>query len=112
MPSQLKCPECNGNLEDSEKDIEILGTIIGQFKCEVCKVCGSTFLDDAAMKKVEEKTKEMGMFGMERITKVSASGNSLIIRINKALADFLQLNEESSVRVYPIDKRRFIVEKT
>lgn len=111
MTNQVKCPECNGELEETEKDIDVLGTIIGQFKCEVCKVCGSTFLDEETMKLMEEKTKEMGLFGMEKTTKVSTSGNSLIIRINKNLADFLQLNDNSNVRVYPIDKRRFIVEK-
>ena len=64
------------------------------------------------MKLMEEKMKEIGLFGMEKTTNVSLSGNSLIIRINKRLADFLQLQENTSVRVYPIDKRRFIVEKT
>jgi len=109
--NKTKCPECNGELEEAEKDVDVLGRIIGQFKCEICKVCGSTFLDEEAMKSVEERTKELGLFGMEKTTNVSLSGNSLIIRINKKLADFLQLQENTSVRVYPIDKRRFIVEK-
>ncbi|MEX2680632.1 MAG: hypothetical protein Q6373_003480 [Candidatus Sigynarchaeota archaeon] len=112
MLNMLKCPECSGDLEKTDKDVEVLGKIIGQFTCEVCKVCGSTFLDEEIMKKVEEKTKEVGLFGLEKTTKVSISGNSLIIRINKALADFLQLTANSSVRIYPIDKRRFVVEKT
>jgi YgiT-type zinc finger domain-containing protein len=55
MSNQVSCPECNGDLEIAEKDVEILGTIIGQFKCEVCKVCGSTYLDEEAMKKVERR---------------------------------------------------------
>nr|MDO8116838.1 YgiT-type zinc finger protein [Candidatus Sigynarchaeota archaeon] len=111
MEQAIKCPECNGDLEQSEHDVEIFGRIIGNFKCEICKVCGSTFLDDDVMQQVEEKTKEMKIFGLEKMSKVGSSGNSLIIRINKVLAEYLQLNENSNVRVYPIDKRRFIVEK-
>ena len=52
MSSLLKCPECNGDREDSEKDVEVLGNNVGRFKCGVCKVCGLAFLDDEAMKQV------------------------------------------------------------
>ncbi len=111
MINLVKCPECGGELEEAEKDVDMLGRVIGQFKCEICKVCGSTFMDDETMKNVEEKTKELGIFGMEKTTSISMSGNSLIIRINKKLAEFLQLTENTTVRVYPIDKKRFVVEK-
>jgi len=53
MSNVLKCPECNDDQEEADKDVDVFGKIVGRFTCEVCKVCGSTFLDEEAIKKVE-----------------------------------------------------------
>ena len=50
----------------AEQDVEMSGVIIGQFGCEVCTACGATFIDEEAMKLVEEKMKELHLFGTKR----------------------------------------------
>ena len=66
ITGQEKCPECNGELEEIDRDIDVLGTIIGQFKSEFCKECSSSYLDEETMKLIEEKTMKLGLFGVEK----------------------------------------------
>lgn len=48
---------------------------------------------------------------MERATKVGVSGNSIVVRIQKELADFIGLQKGTLVKVYPLDNRKIIIEK-
>lgn len=46
------CPECDGRIEIQKQDVDILGKVLGRFDVEVCKDCGSVFLDEEQMRKV------------------------------------------------------------
>lgn len=51
-----------------------------------------------------ESAKRKGVWGLSKKTKVGKSGNTLDIRLNKKIADFLKLRKGEEVLVEPIDK--------
>ena len=54
--------------------------------------------------------KKLGIFGLERNLQVAKSGNSLVIRIPKEIAQFLKLENKSPIKLIPIDKKRLQIE--
>lgn len=77
--------------------------------CEVCTSCGSEYLDQNVLEEIEEEVKGKKIFGLEKNVKVTKSGNSLVIRIPKDIAKFMNLGYMSSVRLFPIEKGRLEV---
>ncbi|MBI2044725.1 AbrB/MazE/SpoVT family DNA-binding domain-containing protein [Candidatus Pacearchaeota archaeon] len=104
-----KCALCNGKLKGKLVDYKIYGKSMGKFKALVCDFCGEKWFGEETARKIEEKEKELGLFGLSRETKISYSGNSLIIRIPKELARFMGLKKETSVILYPEDKNKLCV---
>ncbi|MDI6707862.1 MAG: AbrB/MazE/SpoVT family DNA-binding domain-containing protein, partial [Candidatus Thermoplasmatota archaeon] len=82
---------------------------LGKFEADVCNQCGEAFFTENAMNKIEKKAKEIGIRGLERKTKISRSGNSLIIRIPKAIAEFVGAKDGTSVTIRPGGKSKLIV---
>jgi len=104
-----KCVLCNGKLKNKIVDYKIYGKSIGKFKALVCDSCGEEWFDEETAKKIEEKEKKLNLFGLSRETKISYSGNSLIIRIPTKLAKFMELKKETNVIIYPEDKNKLCV---
>ncbi|MBI3623341.1 hypothetical protein HY212_04670 [Candidatus Pacearchaeota archaeon] len=104
-----KCALCDGKLRSKLADYKIYGKSIGKFNALVCNSCGERWFDEETARKIEEKEKELGLFGLSKETKISYSGNSLIIRIPKELAKFMGLKKETNVILYPEDKNKFTV---
>src|SRR4030043_317625 len=50
--------------------------------------------------KIEEAEKKAGLFGLSREGKIGYSGNSLIIRIPKEIAKFMNLKKEAPIVIY------------
>ncbi|MBU1252477.1 MAG: AbrB/MazE/SpoVT family DNA-binding domain-containing protein [Nanoarchaeota archaeon] len=99
-----KCVLCDGKLEKKNVNYNIYGKSIGKFPASVCDSCGEQWFDEDISKKIQEKERKLGLFGLSRETKISYSGNSLIIRIPKELAKFMNLKKETAVVIYPEDK--------
>ena len=104
-----KCALCNGKLNKKVVDYEIHGKSIGKFSALVCNSCGEQWFSEEISKKIQEKEKKLGLFGLSRETKISYSGNSLIIRIPKELAKFMNLKRETEVIIYPEDKNKLSI---
>lgn len=98
----MKCPVCNER--ELKKEIlreEQLGVYLGDYEGLRCSSCGESFFDSETTKKILDKAKEKGIFGIEAKTKVAKSGNSLAVRIPKKIANFLKLKEGKEVRIHP-----------
>ena len=105
----MKCPVCNmGDLEKKRVKEEQLGVYLGEYEGLECNCCKESFFDEETTKKILEKSKEKGIFGLEAKTKVSRSGNSLAIRIPKKIAEFLHLKEGKEVRISPRENKLII----
>lgn len=106
-----KCPVCGkGSLKKAQVEESMFGVSLGKFSGEVCDCCGESFLDDMAMRKIEARAKELGIWGLSKSLKVVKSGNSLSLRIPAKLAQFLELSEGKEVVLYPDGKKKIVVE--
>ena len=104
-----KCALCNGKLKKKIVDYKIYGKSIGKFPALVCNSCNEQWFDETISKKIEQAEKKAGLFGLSTETKISYSGNSLIVRIPKELAKFMNLKKETDVIIYPEDKNKICV---
>lgn len=104
-----KC-SCGGTLKKSQCSVEFYGIDFGIRDCEVCTSCGSEYLDQEVMQKLEEEVKKRKIFALERNVKVTKSGNSLVIRIPREIAEFLNIGYLSSLRMFPVEKGRLEIE--
>jgi len=104
-----KCVLCKGNLKKKVIDYKIYGRDIGKYPALVCESCNEQWFDEETSKEIEKKEQEFGVFGLSRETKVSYSGNSLIIRIPQELAKFMNIKKETKVVLYPEDKNKLCV---
>ena len=111
MEELLEYPcRCGGKLKKSECEVEFFGVSFGLKPCEVCTKCGSEYLDNIIMKEIEDDLKNRGIFGLERNVQVSKSGNSLVIRIPIEIVEFLGLQYETPVRIFPVDNKSLHIE--
>ena len=106
----MKCVMCDkGNLKGKVVDYKEFGISLGKYKGNVCSDCGEVFFDSETAKKIQAKSKELGLFGLSRKTKVAKVGNSLAIRIPKEIAEFLKLKKEEEVKIMPKSQKELII---
>ncbi|MEK6981479.1 MAG: AbrB/MazE/SpoVT family DNA-binding domain-containing protein [Candidatus Micrarchaeota archaeon] len=106
----MKCPNCYSNLKKGIVKEEYLGHSLGEYDGFTCSNCGETLLTEASVVKAQEKVKELGLFGLAQKTTIAKSGNSLIVRIKKNVADYLGLFEGEEVLVHPEGKKKIVIE--
>ncbi len=97
-------------MKKSHCEIEFFGIDFGLKECEICTSCGSEYLSEETMKKIEKEIKARKIFGLERNVKVSRSGNSLVIRIPKEIAEFMNLKKDALLRLFPVESKRLEIE--
>jgi hypothetical protein len=85
--NKIKC-RCGGDLIDSQRDVNFFGIDFGIRRCEICKECNAEYLDQKIMEEIENEIKKRGLFGLEKLVKVTKSGNSIVIRIPPEIAKF------------------------
>ena len=106
-----KCYTCEkGNLERKKVDFMLYGELIGKFDADVCSKCGEKFFDEKTSKKIDEATKAKGLWGLEVETSVGQSGDSLMVRINKQLAEFLHLHKGEKIKIWPESRKKLVIE--
>ena len=106
----MRCIMCDkGTLKEKTVDYKEFGVSLGKYKGKVCANCGEVFFDSALAKKIQMKSKELGLFGLAKRTKVAKVGNSLAIRIPKEIADFLKLKKEEEVKIMPKSQNELII---
>ncbi len=105
----MKCPVCDESMERKRVPYSIGGVKLGVFEADVCS-CGEVFFTEKSSDAIDRKAKEKGLWGFEKKGKVGYSGNSLIVRIPKKVADFMQLKKGEGILIRPEDKKRLIIE--
>ena len=106
----MKCIFCNGELKRGEVEHKELGISLGKFPASVCSKCGEVFFDESSVDRIQKKSKELGLFGLAKKTKVAKVGNSLAIRIPKEIAEFVNLKKEELVRIIPKNHKEISIE--
>ncbi len=106
----MKCPICNkGKLVRKKVKEYVFGELIGEFPADVCNHCGESFMDEAVVKQIEDIAKKKGLFGLEKKTKISKSGNSLAVRIPKKISEYLKLKKDTEVYIHP-ERNKLVIE--
>jgi len=106
-----KCPICEkGKLKRKTVPYSVYGIELGKFHAFVCDKCKEEWFDEKTSLKIEKLEKEKGLFGLSRESKISYSGNSLIVRIPKALAEFMDIKKEKPVVIHPEGKNKLSIE--
>lgn len=85
---EKKCILCEGNLKKDNVEYKVYGKSLGKFPALVCESCKEQWFDEKTAVKIEQEEKNAGLFGLSRESKISYSGNSLIIRIPKDIDNF------------------------
>ncbi len=106
----MNCPICGGKLERRKVTYEVYGIKLGNFLADVCIKCGEQWFDERAAKQIEDLEKKKGLFGLGKESKISYSGNSLIIRIPKKIAEFMKIKKETPVLVHPHGRNKIEIE--
>ena len=107
----VKCPVCSkGQLHRGKVREEMFGVDLGPYPAEVCDSCGESFVDQDAMKKIEARAKEAGLWGLAKKVSIAKSGNSLVVRIPAELARFLKLKGGEEALVRPEGREKIVVE--
>ncbi len=105
------CPVCGkGKLRRGEIKEEMFGVDLGTYSADVCSACGESFIDADAMRRVEARAKELGLWGLAKKVKIAKSGNSLVVRIPSELVKFLRLKGGEDALVRPEGHERIVVE--
>ncbi len=105
-----KCYLCEkGNLKKKKVPFGLYGIELGKFEAEVCSKCNEKFFDEKSSDLIDEAAKAKGLWGLEARTKVSKAGDSLIIRVNKKLADFYGLRQGGEVSLSPKNKKELLI---
>jgi len=95
---------CEGKTEEKFVEHKEFGVLVGRFKAEVCTKCSETYYDDKTAAAIQQKSKQLGLFGLAKKAKVAEIGNSIAIRIPKEIAKFLKLKKGQEVTLMPQDK--------
>ncbi|MBI2175895.1 AbrB/MazE/SpoVT family DNA-binding domain-containing protein [Candidatus Woesearchaeota archaeon] len=106
----MKCVFCSSATEEKVVEYAEMGVNLGRFKAKVCTKCGETFFDSETAGKIQAKSKELGLFGLAKKTKVAEVGNSMAIRVPKRLAEFIGLKKGQEVLITPEEKNKLSIE--
>lgn len=108
----MKCPVCGkANLRREKRRAEQDGFDLGVYMAETCPSCGEIFWNQKDVVKMEQRAKQIGIWGLEQRTKVATVGNSLAVRIPKRLADFLRLRQGVEVLIHPLGRDKLVIEE-
>ncbi len=105
----IRC-KCGGRLKRSLTEVEFFGIDFGMKEANVCTKCGSEYLSQEIMEEIEADVKRRRLFGLERRGRVAKSGNSLVIRIPREIAESLKIKRDLPIVIYPSERRRLVVE--
>lgn len=107
----MLCPICEkGKLKKTIVPYSVYGIELGKFPANVCSSCNEQWFDEAVARKIEMLEKKQGLFGLSVKSKISYSGNSLIVRIPQAIAKFLKLKREEQVMIHPEGSNKIAIE--
>lgn len=106
----MECPICEkGKLMRKKIEYSYQDWYFGKYDADVCNKCGEAFFTEKASDEIDKKAKALGIWGIEGKTKIARSGNSLIVRVPKHIAEFLQIREGDDAIIRPDGKKKLLV---
>ncbi len=96
-----KCEECLGKIVKKNIEFSMHGVKLGKFPAEVCTKCGEEVFDEKVSQEIDKIAKQKGLWGLSKKVKVVKIGNSLAVRIPKAISDFVGLKEGKEAIIKP-----------
>ena len=107
----MKCYICEkGDLTKVKQAYRLYGEYLGDFEAETCSKCGEIFYNEETSRKMTEVAKARGLWGLNAESKIGQSGTTLDIRLPKKIIEFMNIKKGETVKIYPEDKRRLVVE--
>lgn len=106
------CPNCKTRLVKKKIEYSLLGERIGIFLADICLKCNEQFFDPKVSLEIEKIAKSKGLWDLKFKTKVNKLGNSLAIRLNKKLIDFLKIEKGEEIIIYPETKHKIVIGRT
>jgi len=100
----MKCIACNGKTVTKTVPYKEFDIFLGNYKANVCKKCNEVYFDEATVDKIQQKSKELGLFGLSKKVKVAEIGNSIAIRVPKEIVNFMNLKKGKEVILQPKSK--------
>lgn len=101
----MKCVLCGGKTIAKTVEHSEFGISLGSFKAKVCEKCNEIYFDESIAEKIQQKSKDLGLFGLTKKVKVAEVGNSIAIRIPKAISEFLKIKKGQEVTLIPETKK-------
>lgn len=92
---------CGGKLVEVPIQVTYFGIDFGVRTGHACTRCGDEFLTEETWQEVEDKAKELKLFGLERKVRIRKSGNSLVITIPPEIASYLGVRKDALVSLLP-----------
>ena len=107
----MKCYICEkGELIRVKTPYKLYGEYLGDFDAEQCSNCKEVFYSEEISRKMTEAAKKKGLWGLNAESKIGQSGTTLDVRLPKRVIDFMKLKKGASVKIYPEDKKRLVIE--
>src|SRR5438445_13503239 len=107
------CPACRRPImKKTMRKSELYGFDLGRYPAKVCTSCGEVFWKETDVRKMEERAKKLGIWGLEHRTKVAVAGNSLMVRIPKSIAKFIGLKKGETVSMHPLGRDKLLIEES
>lgn len=107
----MMCMFCKGNVVRKRVKYELVGEVLGIFPVEVCVKCNERFYTKETSMLIEKVARKKGLWDLKSKTKVSRVGNSLAVRFNKKLVEFLGLNKGEEFSIFPESKDRIVISR-
>ncbi|MFH1544902.1 MAG: AbrB/MazE/SpoVT family DNA-binding domain-containing protein [archaeon] len=107
---EMNCPICNEKMKKTKEPYFFGDIKLGEFEAEKCTKCKEVFFTEHASDKIDAKAKELGLWGIGKEGTLGYSGNSIIVRVPKKIAQFLKFKEGKKVFIHPEGKKKLVVE--
>ena len=107
---EANCPICNGSLV-RRKVPYWFGTIkLGEFEADTCSKCGEVFYTEEASDQIDQMAKKAGVWGIGKRVVIGQSGNALMVRIPKEIAQMYNLHKKLTAFISPEGKNKICIE--
>lgn len=106
----MKCPICNSKLKRKKVPYNFGSVSFGIFDADTCSKCGEVFFTEESSDAIDAKAKSLGLWGLEKKSRISYSGNSMIVRIPKSIAEFMKLRKGEEILIRPEDAKKLVIE--
>ncbi|MEK6858226.1 MAG: hypothetical protein AABX39_06580 [Nanoarchaeota archaeon] len=107
---RTKCEECGGKISKKNVEFKLYEESVGFFPADVCSKCGEEVFDEETSDKIDEATKEKGLWGLESKAKITEVGSSIAVVINKRIAQFIGLKKGEEVYLHPESRSKISIE--